>query len=329
MAMRRRDFIAGVAGSAAAWPLTARAQQTARPVVGWLTFQSLNSAQPFIAAFRKGLNRAGFVEGENVTIQWRSGNHRPERLPELAAELIRRRVNVLFVGTVPAALAAMRATSTIPIVFTSGADPVKIGLVSSFSRPGGNVTGFYIQFSELVGKRVSLLHEMVPTAMRMAVLVNPANREDNQPTVRNATDEARTLGLDIRTFSASTINEIDAAFAALVLWHADTVLVGNDPFFDSRQAQIAALAVRHRLPASGFLTTFVQAGGLMSYAPDLPDMYARAGDYVGRILKGEKPADLPVQQPTKYELAINLKTAKAIGLDVPPTLLALANAVIE
>ncbi len=326
--MRRREFIALVGGAAAAWPLTVGAQQPAVPVVGWLNARPLDDSPNLIAAFRKGLGEADFVEGKSVTIEFHPGGT-GEPLPERAIDLVRRGVAVIMAGSPPAALAAKRATQTIPIVFTSGADPVKIGLVKSFNRPGGNVTGFHIQFSQVVGKRLSLLHEAVPRAARIAVLVNPAHPSDAEPTVRNATKAARALGLDIQVFNATTIGEIDAAFAALVAWRAGAVLVGPDPLLISRNAQILTLAARHVLPTAVIVRGNVEAGGLMSYGPDLPDMYRRAGLYVGRILKGEKPADLPVQQPTKFELAVNLKTAKALGITIPPSILLSADKVIE
>ena len=306
----------------------AQAQQSAMPVVGWLSPQPLSSSRYLLDGFRKGLGEAGFVEGKNVMIELRPGGG-GQSLQERADDLVRLGVAVIMAGSPPAALAAKRATQTIPIVFTSGADPVRIGLVSSFNRPGGNVTGFHIQFSQVVGKRLSLLHEMVPRAARIAVLVNPAHPSDAEPTVRNATEAARALGLDIQVFNARTIGEIDAAFAALVLWRAGAVLVGPDPFFTRRLAQIATLAARHVLPFSFSNNKGVKAGGLMSYGPDISDMYRRAGRYVGRILKGEKPANLPVQQPTKFDLVINLKTAKALGITIPPTLLLQATKVIK
>ncbi|MCZ6741650.1 MAG: ABC transporter substrate-binding protein [Alphaproteobacteria bacterium] len=326
--IRRISFIvAALVILAAAHPATA--QQSAMPIVGWLHPQPLASSRPNLAGFRKGLGEAGFVEGKNVMIELRPADGKRARLPALADDLVRRGVAAIMAGSAPAALAAKRATQTIPIVFTSGADPVRIGLVSSFNRPGGNVTGFHIQFSQVVGKRLSLLHEMVPRAARIAVLVNPAHPSDAEPTVRNATETARALGLDLQVFNAGTIGEIDAAFAALVLWRAGAVMVAPDPFFVVRNAQIVTLAARHVLPTSVVLGGNVAAGGLMSYGPDLPDLYRQAGLYVGRILKGEKPANLPVQQPTKYELVINLKTAKALGISVPPSILLRANKVIE
>ncbi len=309
--------------------LPAQAQQSAMPVVGWLNHQPLATSRKHFEGFRKGLGEAGFVEGKNVMIELRPADGKRGRLPALADDLVRRGVSVIMAGSPPAALAAKRATQTIPIVFTSGADPVKIGLVSSYNRPGGNVTGFHIQFVQLVKKRLSLLHEAVPQAARIAVLVNPANPSAAVPTVRDATETARALGRDIKVFNAGTVGEIDTAFAALVAWRAGAVFVGSDPFFVVRRAQIATLAARHVLPTSSMESGFVEAGGLMSYGPDLTEMYRRAGGYVGRILKGEKPANMPVQQSTKYELAINLKTAKALGIKIPPSIMLSADKVIE
>ena len=326
--MGKKITILAIAFAILAFAQPAYAQQSAMPVVGWLNPQPLKTGRPHLDGFRKGLGEAGFVEGESVTIALRPGGT-GQPLAERADALVRRGVAVIMAGSPPAALAAKRATQTIPIVFTSGADPVRIGLVSSFNRPGGNVTGFHIQFSQVVGKRLSLLHEMVPRAARIAVLVNPAHPSDAEPTVRNATQAARALGLDLQVFNARTIGEIDAAFAALMLWRAGAVFVGPDPLFNSRRAQIVTLAARHMLPTSVTLGGNVEAGGLMSYGPDLSDMYRRAGAYVGRILKGEKPADLPVQQPTKFELVVNLKTAKAMGITIPPELLFRADKVIK
>jgi len=328
-AMKRREFIALAGGAVASWPLAVRAQQSATPVVGWLHPRSLSTSKGVLGAFRKGLAEAGFVDGKSVMIELRQGNGKVERLPELADDLVQKEVAVIMAGSPPAALAAQGATQTIPIVFTSGADPVGIGLVESFNRPGGNVTGFHIQYSQLVGKRLALLHEMVPQATRIAVLVNPGNPSAAEPTVRNATETAGALGLDVQVFNAKSIEEVDAAFAALVAWRAGALLVGPDPFFYQRGAQFMALAARHVLPTSGFDRGLIDAGGLMSYGPDVLDVYRRAGGYVGRILTGEKPADLPVQQPIKFELVINLKTAKALGLTISPTTLARADDVIE
>ncbi len=320
-------IVAALVILAAAHPATA--QQSAMPVVGWLNPQPLATNRDRFEGFRKGLGEAGFVEGKNLMIELRPGGG-GQSMQERADDLVRRGVAVIMAGSPPAALAAKRATQTIPIVFTSGADPVKIGLVSSYNRPGGNATGVHIQYSQLVGKRLALLHEAVPRAARIAVLVNPARpASEAVPTVRSATEAARALGLDIQVFNAGTIDEIDAAFAALVAWRAGAVLVGPDPFFGTRRAQIMTLAARHVLPTSCMVSGCVEAGGLMTYGPDISDMYRRAGRYVGRILKGEKPADMPVQQPTKIELEINLKTAKGLGIRIPESILLRADVVIE
>ena len=326
--MRRREFVTLLGGVAIAYPLTMYAQQPAVPVVGWMSLQPLEATQTVIAAFRKGLAEAGFVEGRTVTIEYRPGDGRPEHMPELAADLVRRRVAVIMAATPPAALAAKRATQTIPVVFTSGADPVKIGLVSSFNKPGGNVTGFHIQYGELTGKRLSLLHEMVPRAMRIAVLVNPANPSNAEPVVRNATAAGQELGLDVKVFHASGSAEIDAAFAAIVGWRAGAVFIGNDPVFLNQRVQIAGLASRHALAASGF-GNGIAPGELMNYGPDSLDSYRQAGVYVGRILKGEKPGDLPVVQPSKYVFSVNLRTAKALGLTIPQSVLLRADEVVQ
>ncbi len=326
--MKRREFITVLGGAAASLPFAARAEKSAMPVVGWMHPAPLKTVGNMLGGFRMGLGEAGFIEGKSVTLELRGGGG-GKRLPEMADDLVRRGVAVIMAGSPPAALAAKRATKTIPIVFTSGADPVKIGLVSSFNRPGGNVTGFHIQFSQLAGKRLALLHEMVPRAKRIAVLINPAHPSDAKASVQNASKTARELGLELRVFNAGTPGEIDAAFAAFVAWRAGAVLITPETVFFRRNAQIVALAARHALPTSFVIGPHVAAGGLMSYGPDLADMYRRAGGYVGRILKGEKPADLPVQQPTKFELAINLKTAKALGITLPQSILLRATRVIE
>jgi len=327
MKLSRREFVTLIGGTAAMWALPVGAQVV--PVVGWLHVSPLATNRTLFLGFRKGLGEEGFVEGKNVMIELRPADGKSARLPSLADDLVQLEVAVIMAGSPPAALAAKRATSTIPIVFTSGADPVRIGLVSSYNRPGGNVTGVHIQFSQLVGKRLALLHEAVPQAARIAVLVNPAHPADAEASVRNATEAARALGLDIKLFNATTIGEIDAEFAALVAWRAGAVFVAPDPLFASRNAQIVTLAARHMLPTSVFLGSNVAAGGLMTYGPDLPDLYRRAGRYVGRILKGEKPADLPVLQPTKFEMLINLKVAKVLGITFPPSILLQADEVIE
>jgi putative ABC transport system substrate-binding protein len=326
--MRRRDLITLV-GSAAAWPASLRAQPSAKPAIGYLSTQSLGGRPQYLGAFRRGLAAEGFVEASNVAIEFRPADGNAARLPELAADLVQRRVAVIGAFGPPAALAAKRATQSVPIVFTSGADPVQIGLVSSFNRPGGNITGVYFLYSELVAKRLALLHELAPRTKRIAVLVNPTNASDSAPTVSNATATGHALGLEIQVFNASTGGEIDAAFAAILKWRPDALLVGPDPFFSGRDVQFTTLAQRHALPASYFNRYSVAAGGLMSYGPDVSDSYRQAGVYVARILKGARPGDLPVVQPTKYELVINLKTAKALGLTVPPLMLELADEVIE
>jgi putative ABC transport system substrate-binding protein len=304
------------------------AQQPAVPIVGWLNPQPLSSSQHLFNGFRQGLREGGFVNGKNVKIELRPANGKRKRLPALAADLVRLGASVIMAGSPPAALAAQRATKTIPIVFTSGADPVRIGLVSSYTRPGGNLTGFHVQFSQLVGKRLALLHELVPTAKRIAVLINPDHPSDAQATVENANEAARALDLDLKIFNATTIAQIDAAFAAMVTWRAGGVLIGPDPFFASRKAQLVSRAAQHSLPNSVFGRNHVEIGGLISYSQKNEDMYRLAGVYVSRILRGEKPADLPVQQPTRFELAINLKTAKALGISVPQSILAQADRVI-
>jgi putative tryptophan/tyrosine transport system substrate-binding protein len=326
--MRRREFIALFGGTAVAWPLIARAQQQAMPVVGFLG-PALNTRRHWLAAFRRGLGAESFVEGQNVTIEYRSADGGTKGLPELAADLVRRQVAVIFASGPPAVLAAKRATQTIPIVFVSGEDPVQMGLVSSFHRPGGNVTGFYFLATELVAKRLALLHELLPGAKRVAVLVNPTNAATAEPTVRDVAVVGRALSLDIQVFNASTSGEIDAAFAAFSSWRPEALFVGPDPLFNTERAQLVTLTARHALPASYFQRDHVEASGLMSYGPDFADFYVQAGAYVGRVLKGARPADLPVQQPTKLELVINLKTAKALALTIPPTLLARADEVIE
>jgi putative ABC transport system substrate-binding protein len=325
--MRRRDIIAGAAVCAAAWPLTVFAQQRA-PVVGFLG-PGLDARRQWLAAFRAGLGGEGFTDGQNVRLEYRSADGGTEAVQGLAADLVRRGAAVIAASGPAAALAAKRATPTIPIVFLSGVDPVQMGLVSSFHRPDGNITGFYLVVNELPAKRLALLHDLSPAASRIAVLVNSAEATTAEPTVREVLVAARALSLNIEIYRASTSAEIDAAFAALSNWRANALLVGSDPFFITSRAQIVALSARHAVPAIYFQRDYVEAGGLMSYGPDYADAYRQTGIYVGRILKGTKPAELPVQQSTKLELVINLKTAKALALEVPPSLLARADEAIE
>jgi ABC-type uncharacterized transport system substrate-binding protein len=327
--MRRREFVSLLGGAAAAWPFAAGAQQQATPVIGYLNFPPVAASPHFLAAFREGLRAEGFAEGQNLSIEFRSADGKAERLPELAADLVRRQVGVIAAPSPPSALAAKRATQTIPIVFTSGADPVRIGLVSSLNRPGANITGFYFLLPELVAKRLALLHELLPRAKRIAILVNPINASDAEITVRQAAAAARELSLEIETFNANTVDQIEAASAALANRQPDALLIAPDPIFTSRAMQPVIAMARQSLPVSAFNLADADAGYLMTYGPDITDSYRKAGGYVGRILKGEKPADLPVGQPTKFELVINLNTAKALGLEVPPTLLARADEVIE
>ena len=320
-------FLIGIFILAAAVPLSA--EQSTTPVVGWLNPQPLKSSRWLFNGFREGLRQGGFVDGKNVKLELRPADGKRKRLPGLAADLVRLGVSVIMAGSPPAALAAQRATKTIPIVFTSGADPVKIGLVSSYTRPGGNVTGFHVQYSQLVGKRLALLHELVPKARRIAVLINPDNPSDAEPSVKNATEAAEALGLDLKVFSARTATEIEAAFTAMVTWRAGSVLTMPDPFLVGRRVQVTSLAIQNSLPSSVISRPAVEAGGLLSYGPDNAHLYRQAGVYVSRILRGEKPADLPVQQPTRFELVINLKTAKALGIAVPESILVRAAHAIE
>jgi ABC-type uncharacterized transport system substrate-binding protein len=325
--VRRRELLLLLGGAltAAGAP---RAQQKAIPVIGFLGSTSPGPFAPLLAAFHRGLSETGYVEGQNVKIEYRWAEGQYERLPELAAELFRRKVDVVAAASVPAALAAKSATSTIPIVFAGGADPVGGGLVASLARPGGNVTGFSVLTGELNPKRLELLSELVPQAGVIALLVNP-NNPNAERIIRDVEKAARGKGLQLHILTASTAGEIDAAFGTLVQLDAGALVVGADPFFTSRGDQLVALAARHAVPAIYFGREFAAAGGLISYGPSVTGMYHQAGAYVGRILAGAKPADLPVQQPTRFELVINLKTAKTLGLTVPQTILARADEVIE
>jgi putative ABC transport system substrate-binding protein len=329
--MKRRDFIRVTVGgvAAAAFPAVARAQQSARPLIGYLSVQATAERPDYIAAFHSGLAAQGFVEGQSVTVEYRAANGNLERLPELAADLVRRGVAAIATsGGPPAALAAKHATESIPIVFASGGDPMQLGLVSNFSRPDKNLTGLYFLFTDLVAKRLALLHELLPKAKRVAVLVNPSNAAESEPSVRNATAAGRDLGLDIKVFNAS-LQTVDAAFADILAWRPDAFFVGPDPSFSSELHRFVDFEVRHALPTSYFIRNFVESGGLMSYGPDAVENQIQLGIYIGRILKGEKPANLPVMQPTKYDLVINLKTAKAFGIEVPAQMLARTDKVIE
>jgi len=328
--MRRRDFIALVGGAAAAAPLAARAQQPALPVIGLLSGVSSDAAAKNAAAFRAGLRETGYVESQNVVIDYRWAEGKFERLPSMAADLVGRKVSVILAGGSDTAVrAAMAATQAIPIVFTTASDPVAGGLVASLARPGGNATGVTLLGRELVRKRLELLHEVLPTAGKIALLVNPNNAVATQGNIPDAQAAARQLGLAIMVVNGGSENEIDGAFANAVQQRAGALLVGSDAYLSSRREQIAALGVHYALPTAGDNRDAAVAGQLMSYGTSQADMYRQAGVYVGRILNGEKPADLPVLQPTKFEFVINLKTAQALGISVPQTLLVAATDVIE
>jgi putative tryptophan/tyrosine transport system substrate-binding protein len=324
----RREFIT-LLGGAAAWPLAARAQQPAMPVVGFVSARSPEASARLGAAFRKGLNETGTGEGQNVTVEYHYLEGQLDRLPSLMADLVRRRVAVIVTPSTPATLAAKAATATIPIVFGVAEDPVKLGLVASFARPGGNATGINFLASELIAKRLGLLHDLMPKAVRIAVLINPANAPTAETTLRDIPEAARPLGLQIQILNASTSREIEAAFATLVRDRTEALFVGPDGFFSSRRVQFATLAAHHRVPVAYFLREFVEAGGLMSYGPNILDVFRQVGVYTGQILKGAKPGDLPVVQSTKFELVINLQTARLLGIEVPNALQLLADEVIE
>ena len=326
----RREFIGLLGGAAAGWPVAARAQQTMLPVIGFLDPTFHDRYADRLRAFRQGLKDTGYVDGENLTILYRSAENQFDRLPELATELVRRQVTVIAAaGGSPSALAAKAATTTIPIVFSVSEDPVRLGLVASLARPGGNVTGINIFSGELVAKRLDLLRELVPGATRIAVVINPANVANTATTVKDVEPAARVLGLQIKIFNASTNREIDAVFTSLGVEKLDALFVGNDAFLNSRRMQLALLATRHSVPAVYASRDYVDAGGLMSYGTNFPDTYRQFGVHVGQILKGARPADFPVVQASKFELVINTIAAKMLGLTVPPTLLARADEVIE
>jgi ABC-type uncharacterized transport system substrate-binding protein len=320
--MRRREFIS-LLGGAAAWPLAARAQQPAMPVI-----TSPSPFAPLMGAFRQGLSEAGYVEGQNLAIEYRWAEGHYDWLPALAANLVGRKVDLIMASTPPSALAAKSATSTIPIVFRSGADPVADGLVANLARPGGNLTGVSFAADELTAKRLELLSELVPRAGVIALLMNPSNATAER-VIRDVQEAARTKGLQLHVLKASSESEIDTAFASLVQLHVDALLVGADPFLSSRRDKLVALASGRAVPSIYAWREFAASGGLISYGPSLTSAYRLVGAYAGKVLKGTKPADLPVQQSKTFELVINLKTAKALGLTVPPSLLARADEVIE
>jgi putative tryptophan/tyrosine transport system substrate-binding protein len=325
--MNRREFIARL-GGAAAWPLAARAQQPAMPVIGFLNGGTPAGYERFAASFRQGLSENGYVEGRNLVIEYRWGEDKYDRMPAFAADLVSRQVTVLAATTTPAALAAKAATSTIPIVFSSGADPVAVGLVASFSRPGGNATGL-INYVNLMGaKRLGLLHELVPNAGVIGMLVNPTF-PDVKSQLRDMREAAQSAGLQVQVVNAGSERDFDKAFATLVQLNVGALLVGSEVVFVSNRDQLIAQAARHGIPTLYQYRDFVLAGGLASYATNLEEIYRQAGVYVARILKGAKPSDLPVLLPTKFDLTINLKTAKALGLTIPETLLATADEVIQ
>ena len=326
--LRRREFITLVGGTAAAWPLAARAQQPAMPVIGYLSAHLPGPSARLTAAFRQGLKDGGYVEGENVTIIYRWAEGQWDRFPVLATELLHRRVAVIAAFGNSAALAA-KVTTTIPIVFSSGENPVRLGLVASLAQPGGNLTGINTFGAELATKRLELLRQMVPAATRVAVLVSPSNVAASKSTVRDTSAGARAMGLQVQVLNADTSHEIDAAFARLARERSDALYVDANPFFNSRRAQLVNLASRLAVPAIYFDRAFAEIGGLMSYGASIADAYRQVGVYTARILKGTKPADLPVVQLSKFELVINHQTARMLGLTVPPTLLATADEVIE
>ena len=328
--MRRREFITLLGGAAATWPLAARAQQQAMPVIGLLDSRSSDAMASRLAGFRQGLKEVGFAEGENVRIVYRWAENQLDRLPEMAADLVRQQAAVIFTTGGPAsAFAAKAATSTIPVVFLVGEDPARLGLVSSLARPTGNLTGFNLFVNETEAKRLELLHQLVPGAVRIAVLVNPANVPYTEATLREVGAAARSIGVQIQVLKANTAREIEQVFATIGQERPDALFVGAAPFLNIRRVQLVHLAAFHRLPATYAFRDAAEAGGLMSYGTSIVDAYRQCGIYASRLLKGAKPADLPVMQASKFELVINLSTARLLGLTLPPTLLAIADEVIE
>src|SRR5262249_54938210 len=327
--MMRREFISLLGGAVASWPLAARAQRSPMPAVGILSVLTLGSSQHLSDAFRRGLGESGYVEGHNVTIEYRFAAGRYDRFQEMAADLVQRRVSVIAAFGSAAAVAAKAATQTLPILFAATEDPVSLGLVASLSRPGGNATGLNFFTTEVNAKRLGVLRELVPAAYRVALLINPINTLNTSATLKEVEPAARTLGLQIQVFNASTSLEIDAAFAALVAWRPDALYVAPDGFFTSRRVQLAALAARHPLPSTYSVRDFVEVGGLMSYGASLIDAYRQVGTCTGRVLKGAKPGELPVVQSTKFELVVNAQIARMLGLSIPASLLAIADEVIE
>ena len=327
--MKRREFIGLIGGVAATWPLVVRAQQPAVPVIGYLSSASSQGHASYLAGFHEGLRESGFIEGQNVTIEYRWANGQYQRLPELAADLVRRHVALIAAGSTPAALAAKAATTTIQIVFEMAGDPVRIGLVAGLDRPGGNVTGVANMNIQMTPKRLQLLHEAVPSAKVVALLVNPANSTVAETQLREAFSAAPTLGVDLHVLHASTERDLDAVFANLIQSRAGGLVIAAEPLFSSLNKQFAELTVRHAIPAITGGRDFAAAGGLLSYGADTRQAYRLAGIYTGQVLKGEKPANMPIQQSTKVELVINLKTAKVLGLDIPNTLIGRADEVIE
>jgi putative tryptophan/tyrosine transport system substrate-binding protein len=326
--MRRREFITLI-GGAAAWPLVAQAQQRPLPVIGFLNGRAPGNLPKLLAAFRQGLNDTGYVEGENVAIEYRFAENRNERLPALAEDLVRRQVSVIAATGAPAALAAKAATSTVPIVFETGGDPIKLGLVANLNRPGGNVTGATQLVQEVEPKLLELLHELLPSVRIVALLVNPTDPALAEATKSAVSAAAHNLGLEVQILNASSEHDLDEVFKKLTELRAGALMIGGDALFTSHSGQLAGLAVRHGVPAFYKGREFAAAGGLIAYGSDIADSYRLAGNYTGRVLKGEKPADLPVQHATKIQLIINFKTAKALGITVPLTLSGRADEVIE